>query len=124
MNASALCVTAAASSSSVSLRGIGRASVGGLVPAEVSRLHLWGHPAPGWSFRYPMPVAVERDTTGRFVASDDLFANYGTGDTAAEAIADLKGSLVEFYRLLSSSGDARSRNIFSHLRTYLAHTPR
>ena len=56
-----------------------------------------------WELMRPLHVRVLTDSDGTIFASDDVFLNYGVGDTVAAALADYAVSLVEFYHLVSAS---------------------
>jgi hypothetical protein len=57
---------------------------------------------PGWEFHQPVRVLVEVDDDGTYVVSDDIFAQYGEGSTAAEALNDYAQSLGEYLDLIES----------------------
>jgi hypothetical protein len=44
----------------------------------------------------PLPVAIEIDSEGWFVLSDDVFLVYGEGATLESAWEDYRSSLVEY----------------------------
>jgi predicted RNase H-like HicB family nuclease len=66
-------------------------------PSET--LHLFPV-MPGWNFKQPLRVVVELDDDGTYIVSDDVFAQYGQGETSEEAISDFVSSLAEYLELL------------------------
>jgi predicted RNase H-like HicB family nuclease len=66
-------------------------------PSET--LHLFPV-MPGWNFKQPLRVVVELDDDGTYIVSDDVFAQYGQGETSEEAISDYVSSLAEYLELL------------------------
>lgn len=60
----------------------------------------------------PLLVTIERDEQGWFVVGDDIFLQWGEGETANTALADYRSTLAEYYALvsagaLSCEGDRR-----------------
>ena len=53
------------------------------------------------------------------IAVDQLFGNYGHGDSWDAAVADLVLVLTEYYQLLHGADDTASREMFEDLQTYL-----
>lgn len=93
------------------------------IAAPPARMYLFGRPAPGWRFQYPMAVTIEREDDGTCLAVDELFGNYGQGASVDEAVVDLKIALTEYYGVMAGSADEPSRSVFEHLRTYLDREP-
>ncbi len=50
-----------------------------------------------------MSIIVERDTDGRFVASDDVSVVYGVGESSAAAVEDYKIALSEFFEIANEA---------------------
>lgn len=78
---------------------------------------LFGHLVPGWTFKLPYPVQIERDEEGSYVVSDDQFAVYGQGEDHSGAIDDYLISLVEYYEFMEaeSAGHPPTASVFRRL---------
>jgi hypothetical protein len=89
-----------------------------------SQLLLRGRIAPGWMIVQPLPLLLEQDDDGSFLVSDDLFAVYGEGSVAVEALQDYIVSLIDYYQLLTARAaeyDPPAQALLRHLRLYLHH---
>jgi hypothetical protein len=94
-------------------------------PAASDKPHviqLEGLLGAGVSLLAPLPVTVEY-VEDLFVVYDDLFGVYGDGDTEAEAVADYKLSLIDFYQLSVAHAAAREidRQALAQIQQYLTH---
>ena len=77
--------------------------------------------ARGWRLIKALVLRIERDEDGRFVASDDIFAIHGDGETRDAAIRDYVQTLIEYFDLLiaRTAGDEPTTALFRHLNRYL-----
>lgn len=93
-------------------------------PAMPQTLPLTVTGIPGWELITPLPVTIEQDEDGSYIASDRVFNIYGNDWTLKGAIDDYIESLVEYYELLSESAERHppSSSQFAHLKQYLRHT--
>jgi len=107
-----------ATQSSTSLECRGAATLALLGPAR-----RFSPGADGWVFKAPFPVRLEREADDTLIAVDELFGNYGHGDSYDSAVGDLAVTLTEYYRIMEGCEDAASREIFDDLRSYLAPRP-
>lgn len=84
---------------------------------------LLGEIAPGWRVTQPMLVTLEKDEAG-FVASDDIFYVYGTGETFVAARQDYIQSLIEYCELLEARAERNgpTRSQFRNLGYYIVRT--
>ncbi|MBI4321050.1 MAG: hypothetical protein HY675_21380 [Chloroflexi bacterium] len=81
---------------------------------------LGGLAVPGWLITQDLPVRLEQEQDGTFIASDDVFAVYGTADTLADAVEDYVISLIEYYELLNTPPMSQeTRLLLQRLRRYL-----
>jgi hypothetical protein len=64
---------------------------------------------------------IEQDDDGSYIASDDLFAVYGTGDTASNAWQDYVVSLMDYYELVyrQAKDNAATCALLLHLQNYI-----
>ena len=92
-------------------------SVTGVVSA--ARVHLFGEVVPGWRAVNPLPLRVEREVDGAFLASDEIFDVYGAGVSWDAAMRDYKVALVEYFEVISEGQDEHSQRLLEHLGTYL-----
>jgi hypothetical protein len=92
-------------------------SVSGFVGTAL--VHLFGEVVPGWRMENPLPLHVESDGDGRFIASDEVFDVYGTGGSWDAAVRDYKLALVEYFEIIGAAQDEQSKLRLAHLRTYL-----
>jgi len=53
------------------------------------------------ALREPLVVTVERGESGWYLASDQLFLQWGEGQTPEEAISDFRSTLAEYYDLVA-----------------------
>jgi hypothetical protein len=82
---------------------------------------LFGRIAPGWNLVQPLFVMIELDDDGSYIASDDLFAVYGVGDTSSDALQDYAVSLIDYYDLIATraEGDTPTLTILYLLQRYI-----
>ncbi len=92
---------------------------GPVIVGRHSRVYLFGELVPGWKIENPLPISVERDTDGGFVASDDIFSVYGVGESWDAAVSDYKVALVEFFEITNDGHDLPSQKLLGHLKAYL-----
>ena len=85
----------------------------------LKRFHLAGDMGYGFELVQPLPVDIERDENGAFLASDPLFGVYGHGATEDDAVSDFTVSLVEFYEIMSEGVNPETQAVIRHLQTYL-----
>jgi hypothetical protein len=93
------------------------------VPRQSQLYGRLGPYAPGWYIREPLLVSFICDEDGSFIISDEVFPVYGTGESAAEAMADYVTSLVELYEIVErdvSEGVPHTGDEFARLTHYLA----
>ena len=85
---------------------------------------LFGVIAPGWSLVKPLFITIEQDDDGCYLASDDLFAVYGVGDTPSDALQDYVKSLTDYYELVAEQAeqDALDQAVFRRVQRYLHKT--
>jgi len=85
---------------------------------------LFGVIAPGWSLVKPLFITIEQDDDGCYLASDDLFAVYGVGDTPSDALQDYIQSLTGYYELVAEQAgqDALDLAVFHRVQRYLRKT--
>lgn len=85
---------------------------------------LVGRIAAGWRLRKMLIVRIELDADDSYVASDDVFAVHGSGDTKSDALHDYIASLIDYHELLSarSHGDEPTAALFRRLQEYLEKT--
>ena len=83
-----------------------------------------GRIADGWRLRKMIIVRIELDADESYIASDNVFAVHGSGETKADAMSDYIASLIDYYELLSvrSCGDEPTAALFRHLQGYLERT--
>jgi hypothetical protein len=92
------------------------------VPSSIPQVTvLYGDIAPGWTIAEPLPVTIERDDDGSYIASDDIFDVYGDAWTPGGALEDYVIALTEYYELLAESAEGHppTQALFHHLRQYL-----
>jgi len=82
-------------------------------------IHLFGELLPGWRLDNPLPLRIERDEDGGYLAADEIFDVYGTGQSWDAAIRDYRVALVEFFEIIGEAHDEPSQRLLAHLRTYL-----
>ena len=77
--------------------------------------------APGWRLLRPLPLSVEPEDDGGFVASDDAFALHGDGATRDDAIRDYVQTLIEYHDLLveRAAGNEPTSALLRLLNQYL-----
>ena len=82
---------------------------------------LLGGIAHGWLVAEPLLITVELDEDGYYIASDDIFAVYGDGSTANEALQDYIVSLLDYYQLLSARAedDPPTQVLFRRLQSFI-----
>ena len=82
---------------------------------------LCGRLAPGWRLRCPLEIRIETEEDGTYIASDDVFAVYGNGESRQKAIEDYKLSLIDYYQLLADRAreDAPTLELFRRLQGYM-----
>ena len=97
-------------------------------PEEVSfinlpelKLVLLGEISPGWQVINPLTITLQPDEDESYIASDDIYAIYGDGNTPSEATQDYIISLIDYYELLAEAAENNPANeaLFRHLRTYI-----
>lgn len=89
--------------------------------SPVGRHMLLGEIAPDWKVAQPLWVTIERDGDGSYLVSDDLFLQYGSGDSESKALQDYVLSLIEYYHLLEERLQSNPHNqpLFRSLQLYL-----
>ena len=82
---------------------------------------LLGGISYGWLVAEPFLITVELDEDGYYIASDDIFAVYGDGSTANEALQDYIVSLLDYYQLLSARAedDPPTQVLFRRLQSFI-----
>ena len=77
--------------------------------------------SPGWRLMRRLTLRIERDDDGSFIASDDIFAIHGDGETRDAAIRDYVQTLIEYHDLLLERAvdDEPTAALFLALRRYL-----
>jgi hypothetical protein len=93
-----------------------RSGSGPLFPVQIA---LLGRVTDGWRVVQPLLVSIEQDGDGSWIAGDEIFAMYGLGDDATQAVTDYISVLTEYYDVLSSHPDEPSAALFRRLQTYL-----
>lgn len=76
----------------------------------------------GWKLIRPLTLTLEVDENRTFIVSDEIFLEYGVGETSTEARLDYIESLIGYYRLLekrASDDDPETQAQLDHLRQYL-----
>jgi hypothetical protein len=68
--------------------------------------NLLGPLGPRWSIVQPLSVALEIDSDGWFVLSDDVFLVYGEGATPESACEDYRSSLVVYCDMVQRDAPA------------------
>lgn len=80
-----------------------------------------GEIAPGWRVVRTLPLISELDDDGTYLVSEELFLQYGQGETFAEAKQDYINSLIDYYQFLSTSleNDPETHSLFRYLQEFL-----
>lgn len=70
--------------------------------------------APGYRFRFSIPVVVTRSEDG-FIVSDSLVQRYGEGETIDAALEDFRDVLLDYFETLREHRGHLSRRTRRHL---------
>ena len=87
-------------------------------------LELTGDLGDGLRLRKPLPIRAGADGMAHYV-TEDLWLNWGEGDSQEEAIADLCVTLAEYYRLVAAGAETDTNDAWElgHLRQYIEEAP-
>lgn len=99
----------------------GMVTAGGSYNKAVDEIaSLFGLPAgpiaPGWELAQFLPVELERDEDGTYIASDAMLLIYGSGESWREALEDYISALIEYYQLVEEGAERGSENDRRELR--------
>lgn len=77
---------------------------------------------PGWSSAQPLPVTVERDTDGSYLAHEEVFLQHGVGATEEDALRDYYETMTELYEILEESMHPYDAETLTLLKQYIRPT--
>ena len=78
------------------------------------------HLPKGWHVIKSLELAVEEDPDNDLVyVSDDVFRQYGMGETEVEALVDYGRNLTEFFEIIAAGDNVFDARTLDRLQTYL-----
>jgi predicted RNase H-like HicB family nuclease len=86
---------------------------------SIERHHLAGKIGFGFELVQALPVDLEKEPDGTYMASDPVFGVYGHGATVDEAFADFSTSLVEYYEIMATGANPETKRVVVHLHAYV-----
>lgn len=91
------------------------------VGAQARGILLRGRLDQSHTIRFVLPVWLERDESGHYLVSDDVFLQWGEGLTIEEAIADYRATMAEYYDLVAdgAADSVSDQSELSVLRRYI-----